>query len=346
LRAWLDACTGKHIRYATAIARELRARGHEVLLTTREHPDTLALARLLGEEFRPVGRYVPHSRVGKLLASVEREAELARTLAEGGWWPDVAICHQSVELCRVAFGLGVPIICTTDSPHARAVGRLTLPLAEVVVASEALPSGLLRELGAKRVEQFRGVDEVAWVRRPELLTPADAFPWLKELERPLIVVREEEHGAAYARGRGLMARIAARLAELGTVVFLARYGRPEGLPEEVLVPEGFVDAATLAGEADLVVGVGGTICREAALQGTPVLVVRYLGRLHVNAYLAEKGFPLREVGPEAGEVLAKARELLGARRDVGHLLASLEDPVELIVRLAEELAGQGVPQHS
>jgi predicted glycosyltransferase len=53
--------------------------------------------------------------------------------------PDIAIAHQSVELCRTAFGLGIPIILTADTPHALATNRLTIPFAHTVVVSEALP---------------------------------------------------------------------------------------------------------------------------------------------------------------------------------------------------------------
>ena len=339
MRAWLDACTGKHVRYSVAVARELRARGHEVLLTTRRHPDTLELARLLGEDFLAVGRYVPGSREGKLRASIERERLLLELLAERGFEPDVAICHQSVELCRVAFGLGVPIICTSDTPHATAVGKLTIPLSSVLVASRAIPKRCFEALGAGRIEQFDGVDEVAWVGKPGLTAPS-LPPELGGLGRPLIVVREEEHGAAYARDKGLMLKLACDLAELGPVVFLPRYGRPEELPPGVVVPEGFVDGVLLAGKADLVVGVGGTLCREAALQGTPTIVVRWLGtRIYVNDYLAERGFPIFEAGPD--DVLKLAEELLGRKSDVDRLLRELEDPVPLIVRLAEELSGGG-----
>jgi len=336
LRAWLDACTGKHVRYSTAVARALKERGHEVLLTTRHHPDTLELARLLGEDFLAVGRYVPGSCEGKLRASIERERLLLGLLAEEGFEPDVAICHQSVELCRVAFGLGVPVICTSDTPHAEAVGKLTIPLSDVLVASRAIPKSLFEGFGAHRIEQFDGVDEVAWISRPGLMA-GEIPPEVAEATRPLIVVREEEHGASYMRGGGVMAKLAGELSELGSVIFLPRYGRPPSLPEDVITPSGFLDAALLAGEADLVVGAGGTLCREAALQGTPSIVVKLLGaRIHVNDYLASKGFPIFEVEP--GDVLKLAGELLGRRWDTSSLLRSLEDPVPLIVRLAEELS--------
>ena len=338
MRAWLDACTGKHIRYATAVARALRARGHEVVLTTREHPDTLALARALGEDFKPVGRYAPGSMVDKLRESVKRELALSRMFSDEARRPDVAICHQSVELCRVAFGLGIPIICTSDTPHAEAVGRLTIPLSDVLVISEALPRAPYEAMGARRIEVFKGVDEVAWVGKPGLTAPRESLSWLEELDRPIIVVREEEHGAAYARGKGLMIEVARALRFLGTVIFLPRYGRPPGLPNGVVVPGGFIDGVLLAREADLVIGVGGTLCREAALQGTPALVVPYVGHIHVNDYLAKKGFPIMEVGLE--ELPAKAREFLGRKEDVKPLLKGLEDPVGLIARLAEELGHQ------
>ena len=53
MKIWYDACTGKHIRYGATIANHFRQLGHEVTLTTRTHPDTLALAKILDEKFIP-----------------------------------------------------------------------------------------------------------------------------------------------------------------------------------------------------------------------------------------------------------------------------------------------------
>ena len=52
MRVWYDACTGKHVRYGTAIAKRLNDVGHEVVLTTREHPDTLPMVKYLNEKGR------------------------------------------------------------------------------------------------------------------------------------------------------------------------------------------------------------------------------------------------------------------------------------------------------
>ena len=73
MKIWCDACTGKHVRYGTALAKRLRALGHEVILTTRKHPDTLPLANLLGENFITIGKYDPASLMSRLRESAKRE---------------------------------------------------------------------------------------------------------------------------------------------------------------------------------------------------------------------------------------------------------------------------------
>jgi predicted glycosyltransferase len=133
MKVWYDACTGKHVRYGAAIGKYLRKRGHEFIFTTREHPDTLPLAKLLGEKPLVVGRYNPSTLTTRLQESAERIIEFSKLFEKSK--PDVAVAHQSVELCRVAFGLGIPIVLTADTPHASAVNRLTIPFANTVVVS-------------------------------------------------------------------------------------------------------------------------------------------------------------------------------------------------------------------
>ena len=114
MKIWYDACTGKHMRYGAAIAKRLRQSGHEVILTTREHPDTLALAHILGEKPTVVGKYQPSTLSSRLEESSKRIIQFSKMFKDEP--PDIAIAHQSVELCRTAFGLGIPIILTADTP--------------------------------------------------------------------------------------------------------------------------------------------------------------------------------------------------------------------------------------
>ena len=262
MRVWYDACTGKHVRYASSIAQRLRKSGHEFVFTTREHPDTVPLAQVLGEKPVVVGKYNPSTLTSRLEESAERIIEFSKLFRNNQ--PDVAIAHQSVELCRVAFGLGIPIVLTADTPYAYAVNRLTIPFAHTVVVSEALPKSFTRAYCAKNVVPFKGVDEVAWIK--------DFKPTkIAGLKKPLIVVRQIESKAAYAQGKRDLAKIIAeKLGKIGTVHLIQRYNE-EG--EAFGVKAGFVDSANLVANADLVVSYGGTIAREAALQGVPSIAI-------------------------------------------------------------------------
>jgi predicted glycosyltransferase len=324
MKIWYDACTGKHVRYGAAIAKILREMGHEIIFTTREHPDTVALAKMLGETPIIVGRYNPSSLYERLMESSSRTLQLLGLFKDK--LPDIAVSHQSVELCRVAFGLNIPILLTADTPHAKAVNKLTIPLADVLITSKAIPKAIFKRYGAHKIVQFDGIDEVAWVQSAKFLKKYE-FP------KPLIVVRQMETKAAYALGRvDVTKRLAKKLANLGNVLFIPRYTNRK--IEGVFSTEEFMDTVALASEADLVVSVGGTIAREAALLGTPSIVLTEFGRTYVNKYLAQKGFPMLIV--RSSEVLATAEKHLGKKWDVKDKLAKMENPVDVIQRIIKE----------
>ncbi len=327
MKVWIDACTGKHVRYAWAIANRLRGLGHKLILTTRKHPDTLALANMLGEEFTAVGEYNPTSLFTKLQVSVKRELSFCQMFKEDA--PDLSVSHQSVEACRVAFGLGIPIISTADAPHAEAANRLTLQLINILVISKAIPQRHYRSFGVKNIVQFEGVDEVAWIRgyQPKLN--------VEEYGKPLIVVRQTETKASYAYGKmDVTEEIARKLTSLGHVVFIPRYDKRSR--RGLIVPEKFVDSVSLAEKADLVVSVGGTIAREAALQGTPSIVIPIIEpRLYyTNNYLSKLGFPLFIV--DLPEVMRYAKKYIGVKWDVKEKFDKLENPVDIIESIVKE----------
>jgi predicted glycosyltransferase len=324
MKVWYDACTGKQIRYGVAIAKRLRKLGHEVTLTTRRHPDTLPLANLLKEPFVTVGTYDPNSSLSRLRESLKRQLLFCKMVEKSV--PNVAISHRSVELCRIAFGLGIPNISTHDTVHAYAINRLTMPLINYMAVSKALPKSSVEGYGIKKIFWFDGVDEVAWIKgfRPEAKY---------DYGHPLIVVRELETKAAYAQDKkDLTKALTRKLATLGRVLFLQRYQRR---PEKgVIIPKQFVDSATIVSQADLVISAGGTIAREAVLQGTPAVVVESFERIHVNDYLAQKGFPIFTVSLD--KVLDCAKKNLGKRRDVRHLFNDLENPLDTIEKIVKE----------
>jgi predicted glycosyltransferase len=326
VKVWYDAGTGKQVRYGAAIAKRLRNEGHETVLTTRKHPDTLALAEFLQEKYVVVGRYNPKTLQTRLKSGTMRELSFCRTFEKNA--PDIAVSHGSVDQARVAFGLGKPVILTVDTPYADAVHRLTLPLSKYIVMSKAIPHSVIQKYNVDaEIVSFDGVDEVAWVKGFQ--------PRVKyDFGNPLIVVRQFEKKAVYAKNASVnMLALAKKLTQLGTVVFLSRYHRRP--VKGLTVPTGFIDSLSLVAQADLFVGGGGTITREAALQGTPSISVNVLKDQFVNDFLTEKGFPLFKA--ELPEVPKMAKKLLGSKKNTKHLAAQLANPVDTIADLVNHI---------
>jgi predicted glycosyltransferase len=321
MRVWYDACTGKHMRYGSALVRRLRTRRHELVLTTREHPDTLGVANVVGEKPIIVGKYDPASLYSRLEASASRMLGFSKLFRDR--LPDMAVAHQSVELCRTAFGFSVPITLTADTPHAVAVNKLTVPLANTLVISKAIPKQFFRRYGACNIVRFDGVDEVAWIKG---FKPMKGF----DFKQPLIVVRQMETRASYALGGDdVTLRLAEKLSRFGSVLFLSRYVKSER--KGLIVMKGFVDSASAVAHADLVVSIGGTISREAALQGVPSIAVSEISRTYVNRFLVRKGFPLFLV--DSSKAIQCAKKYLGRRFDVADELEKLTNPVDVLEKV-------------
>ena len=192
------------------------------------------------------------------------------------------------------------------------------------MVSEALPKRFLKNHCAKNIVTFKGVDEVAWIKD---FKPSK----VNGLKKPLIVIRQIEAKAAYAQEQaGLAKSLAEKLAVLGNVYFINRYNDQR---DAFGVKEGFVDSASLVANADLVVSYGGTIAREAALQGVPSIAISEMAKTYVNRYLAQKDFPLF-ITTERG-VLGYAKKYLGKRFDVQSKLAKLDNPVDAIEKIVE-----------
>ena len=276
----------------------------------------------LGADFKVVGKYAPASPYSRLEESLKRQ--LAFTDMFKSAPPDNAVSHGSIDLCRVAFGLSVNIISTADSPHAEAANRLALPLVNILVTAKAIPLQEYTRFGVDRIIQFDGVDEVAWIPRSKHENNDD--------KKPLIIVRQMETMASYAKEiPDVTEHIARELTSLGTVMFIPRYERTERA--DFSVPPKFVDTVELTAKADLVVSVGGTISREAALQGTPSIVIQTFGRSYVNDYLSDRGFPLFTV--QASEVRRIANKWLGRKQEVREKLKQLENPIDYIERIIQ-----------
>jgi predicted glycosyltransferase len=104
-------------------------------------------------------------------------------------------------------------------------------------------------------------------------------------ERVIVVVRPPPETSAYHAANPLYRRVIERLGRdaAAVAVVIPRTGRQaEELrdlsPPSIVVPDRAIDGQSLVAYADLVVGAGGTMNREAAALGTPAYTI-FSGRL-------------------------------------------------------------------
>ena len=293
---WLDALTPKQAHIFAAMARRFLEEGFHVLLTVRDYDYSIGVARSWGIEPLVVGRYGGASLDSKLESDAERATKLAKLLSKKRIC--TAIMYPSPSGARVAYGLAIPLVILSDSPHSVYVHRLTLPLADFLVHSAFIPLNLFKRYLLNTYTKhltFRGFDEVEYLGpyqpSQELIESLGLEPY------GYIVVRPPEYKAAYYRGyrKPKIEEIVLRLAEEGyTVVYLPRYPEQKRLVESVknvLVPNEPLPGADLVAYAKAVITGGASMAREAALLGTPAATL-YRQKLAVDEAVKKLGAPL------------------------------------------------------
>jgi uncharacterized protein len=274
-----------HVLVLRPIIERLRARGHEVAVTSREYTQTQQLLELHGIEHIPISRHGGASRIRKFQRLISRSFAMRRFGRDKGF--ELAIAHGSNDLAIAARGLGIPEANMHDYEFAVAQHHVGCRLARRVIFPEAVPPERLRRFGVTpaKLFQYPGIKEEYYL--------ADFEPDRGILERlgvdaarVVVVVRPPPDVSVYHRkSNPLFPQVLAHLgSEEGVHAVVLprteaqrRFVTALALPS-VLVPDRAVDAQSLIAASDLVVSAGGSMNREAVALGTPVYTT-YGGRL-------------------------------------------------------------------
>lgn len=274
-RVWIDFSNSPHPLLFAPIVRELEAAGCQVLLTARDHAETLELARERWTEVTVLGRPAPGGRAAKAGVLLERTRQLA------GWAraarPDVALSHNSYAQIVAARALRIPAVTAMDYEHQPA-NHLAFRLARSILLPEALRGTDVHRQGAAahKTRFYDGLKEELYLGDFEPDPTVRARLGITD-DRPLFVLRTPPTRATYHRfGNALFDEVLHRLArdDAAWCVLLARHPEHRAAVEaldaaNVVIPAAAVDARSLMLQADVVVGAGGTMTREAALLGVP-----------------------------------------------------------------------------
>lgn len=334
-------------------ARELEARGHEVVVASREKELTTTLLDAYGFDHRVLSRRAERlpGLAGELLVREARMAELARSVQ-----PDVVASRLSPAAAHAARLVDARCLIVTDTlVSSRAMRALlrtaTLPFADVVCTPSRFELGFWA--GRQRLLDFQ---ELAYLHpdrfQPDRSVLADhGVP----VDEPYTVLRLTAWDAYHDTGDdgltpGAARRLFERLGEHGPVYVSAETETSgQSLPgEPIPVPPHLIHQ--LLYHATLYVGDSGTMATEAALLGTPAVRVTTAagpGDHHAFQEL-ERRWGLLQSFPEPEPALEAVDALLGGSVDrASHqdrrrrLAAEYGDPTDRLVALVLDLAAGG-----
>lgn len=317
------------------IVEEGRSRGHEFILTARDHAQTRALAETAWPDVTFIGGRSPSGRLAKGSAIAGRAVALERIARERR--PDVALSHGSYAQVLAARAARIPSVTMMDYEHQPA-NHLSFRLARRVIVPQAFPEERLRRFGAppRKVIRYAGFKEELYLAG---VKPAPAILASLGLDPAGVTVamRPPPQGALYHReGNVRFDDILEHvLSEGAQVVLLPRAEEQDASyrREEVVIPDRPVDGSALLATVDLMIGAGGTMTRESALLGTPTYTV-FLGTLAaVDAELIRQGRLVdlrttgtptveRNQGSGIGVEPARAHAILDAVLDTTEALVS------------------------
>jgi uncharacterized protein len=294
VRIWVDMTAAAHPLVLRPLVERLVERGHMVEVTARDYGQTLGILDRLGIEHTAIGSHGGASTVSKATALARRSGALARWARGRGF--ELALAHGSVDLAVVATMLRVPSVQMQDYEFAGLQRQLAFRAARRVLVPDAIPVDAMRRAGAKpqRLVRYPGLKEDYYLAdfRPDPavlealeLTALGVRAERATDDRVLAVVRPPPETSTYHERNPLYERVLRRLAaDSGTVAVVIPRTEPQRrqavarVEDSVVVPERAIDAQSLIALADLVVGAGGTMNREAAALGTPAYTI-FSGRM-------------------------------------------------------------------
>ncbi len=296
MKIWFDILTPKQVNFFKPVVDDLKKRKHNVLCTSRSYREVEGLAKIKGLELRIVGKHGGESLASKLRASAERVLQLVDIIAD--YNPDTLVSLSSPEASRVALGLAIPHLGFSDSPHAEAVCRLSIPFVTRLMCPWIIPARDFARygIGKSNIQHYRALDPAMWLKTGFKSICSHEHFALDPAKKTIVFRLEESKAAYYSNKKSVSTKLLKLLVEnfgYCNLVILGRYSSQiESLMNEygdkAVVIENVVDGTSLLMLSDVFVGSGGTMNCEAALLGVPNISYA-MNKIHVTQYLIRKG---------------------------------------------------------
>jgi len=335
LKIWFDILTPKQILFFEPMVKQFQ-NSNTVICTTRNYREVNELAKIKKMKMIKVGSHGGSTKIGKLVASLNRGVSLGKIIQRIN--PDIAISFCSPEASRVAFGLGIRHIAFSDSPHAEAVMRLSLPFVNKLLIPWIIPKKEFTKygIGEKNIIQYKAIDAAAIIKNSQKITQ-------RKKSKKKILIRLEEEQAAYVQKNNHTLKLIQRIADkfpTHEILILPRYRSQiselkKNLDCKVRVLSEVVNGNELLQQVNVFVGSGGTMTAEAALLGIPTISYNAVPNL-VQDYLVRRKLVILESNPDKITTIIEkflSSDNYAIEKNAKKVLMSMEDPYKKLIQV-------------
>jgi predicted glycosyltransferase len=312
------------------------SKNHKILCTSRNYREVVELSKIKNIDLRLIGKHGGSTKEGKLDSSIQRMDHLLDVIIK--FSPDLTISFCSPEAARISYGIGIKHVAFSDSPHAEAVMRLSVPLVQKLLIPWVIPKNEFVRYGISRknIIHYKAIDAAVIVRERSKIKSMNI-----DRTRKTIIIRPEESEAAYILGKTKSDSIIYEVSKedkIYNIIVLARYAvqkkrLKEKFGKKVTIMDKVVDGKSLLSITDLFIGSGGTMTAEAALMGVPTISYDAAPN-YIEKYLVRMGLAKRETSPK--KILTLIKKLLNNdydnKKKARMILNSMEDPYSKLVK--------------
>jgi len=288
MKIWIDFINTPQVSFWVPFINEFKNDNHEIILTCRDSGNTIELLKQQGLDYQIIGKKVGNGILQKLLFFPKRIYQLYTFISKKN--PEAAVSQSSFYQPIVARLLGIPCLYTNDNEHAKG------NLAGFIFARKVLlPIALFNEKFTKKwplrskILFYPSVKEAIYLsQQPDLLP-------LIPCGKSTIYFRPEPWSAQYYNGPlNFFDDTLLSLATEYKIIILPRdsnqivHYRQEKF-NKLVVAEKPLKLVDIISDCKLFIGAGGSMTRELAVLGIPVISIYQAEMLCVDKYLIEKG---------------------------------------------------------
>ena len=342
MKIWFDILTPKQYLFFEYFIQKLRKQ-HKIFATSRKYQQINDIVKFGSTHPMLIGKHGGGVKSNKMMASLQRSKLLTKKIEK--FAPDLLISFCSPEASRVAFGSNIPHIAFSDSPHAKAVMKLSLPFVTKLLTPWIIPKNdfTLYGIDSKNIIRYKTIDAALIIKNYKNIKKKNSK------SKKIILIRPEEVEAAYASKSNKTVKIIKKIVEKfpnEEKIVLSRYENQSKELKKFFGSSISLFSKPINGQeflrkTDCFVGSGGTMTAESGLLGIPTISLNSVPN-RIEDYLVKKKLIVRaetseKVSKEVFRALNDNNFMEKRKIQAKKIISSFEDPYQVLLKTIRTL---------